>query len=563
MPRIAFGTVEPQHIQDQETQTAWAALPPIPRSDIQAGLYNLACCFDQWSSSSDIPAASEARRLYDSFMVACLREILAPGRIGPRRERMTRAITATLPSQIVGPARARLALNIVDRCAAGFTWCNLSGTLMSWAVPYGIQGHGWTHPQCWRDHGRFGYPDFAFWDASVARKIRNDLKERIPRIAEQLGVSTRIAYRGCLYIARANAARFNAGNPSDRPRYRRFMYLRTLSNIRHETVASWLRYGNPPGWPVLCPSCGCRETECRCPPRLITIRGPDSLRWVGDTDSKLPRYVGLEIEVCGMRTPGKAGKAAARALADTVCQIGGNIGSDGSLPETGVEIRLPPLRGEDGREAISTVAGLLDQCKAYVTSQAGGHIHVDVRDLSEEQLHSILQQWTIVQDHAFAGWAPTRRNNQYCAPTREVPAKGYVKARAGQVTRYCALNIAALPQHGTLEFRLFGGAVKETTLIKRAEAVSQLIVRAAEIDSNDILLPRGTPVDRIRERNEEHWHRLVDECYRSIPEECNEAVDDSDDSEPECADYSTHCGDHDCDYCNNEYGHIEDAAEED
>src|SRR5512146_2669600 len=65
---------------------------------------------------------------------------------------------------------------------------------------------------------------------------------------------------------------------------------------------------------------------------------------------------------------------------------GWTIGSDGS----GVELRTPPLQGEDGFEEIREVMAKLKAEGAYVTRLDGLHIHHDAPEFIDNP-HACLQ----------------------------------------------------------------------------------------------------------------------------------------------------------------------------
>lgn len=188
------------------------------------------------------------------------------------------------------------------------------------------------------------------------------------------------------------------------------------------------------------------------------------------------RRFGVEIE-CGM--PG--GYSAARRLfglesyyAGTICGIPGwSVGSDGS----GVELRTPILQGEQGYDALREVMERLKAEGAYVTNADGMHVHHDAPEFVEspEQCLRLVRSWINNIDSIHEMVAPRRRQSGACPSwqQRDLNALndwlGIARARASDPydDRYYDdygldrndLNLAALDEHGSIEFRLHEGTL--------------------------------------------------------------------------------------------------------
>lgn len=283
------------------------------------------------------------------------------------------------------------------------------------------------------------------------------------------------------------------------------------------------------------PVCDHSTDACRCSWRSsgldMTIARRGSVQWLGAPSADIPRFVGCEIEVAGFRS---GSRYHFNRLRNYISDIGGDIVYDGSLRDTGREIRLPPLRGDSAIDVITEVCGRIRDLGGFVDERAGGHVHVDVRDrldiryedtipLRERgidadmvHVHKIGLAWWGVEPWAYRAWAMSRSRNRYCRRARRQADTLEQWVQQSRYERYNGLNLGAFLRHKTVEFRLFGGAVKAETWIARCKAASQFVETACSTDSS---LLESRALHNGRRQTAERFARWVGFRIEPIEEE--------------------------------------------
>jgi hypothetical protein len=262
------------------------------------------------------------------------------------------------------------------------------------------------------------------------------------------------------------------------------------------------------GFQQPCARCLRTEETCTCP--AVPHYESGDIEFLGTPSSAIPRYVGLELEVCGVRT-----RRMGRAITETVRRWGGTVKGDGSLPVGGFEINLAPARGAVALKQISEVGHALAAADAWVDNRAGGHVHVDARGLSIRTVSALFALWYLLEDEVFRQCAPTRVDNTYCRRWRP-RSRGVVHEhlalseallynpqwlfrdanRSDEYDgesgasfrpwrdRYHSLNLCPLQSHlntqglfpgSTVEFRLFPGTVSIAEASRNAILASRLV----------------------------------------------------------------------------------------
>lgn len=163
-----------------------------------------------------------------------------------------------------------------------------------------------------------------------------------------------------------------------------------------------------------------------------------------------------------------------------------NVGSDGS----GVEVRTPILQGREGFRELKRVMAFLKSINSYVTQSDGMHVHhgapelmenpalclrlVDAFRANRQQIVEMVSperrsggpysSWDTYYD-ALTSWvaasAPQpnpnfRPNSRYADERSEVTIPNI---RSMPSFSRCDLNISALREHGTVEWRLHEGSL--------------------------------------------------------------------------------------------------------
>ena len=214
------------------------------------------------------------------------------------------------------------------------------------------------------------------------------------------------------------------------------------------------------------------EEQVEVPTTVGDILGmglPKGLKNIPSDELVIPdSYIGLEVET-------NFGNVIQTNLITSV--------NEGSLQQPGYEyIFRYPLFGVDVLDALSTIQDnvqpLVDRRGAHIVydSNTSTHIHIDTRDMTAEQLASFIMYYTLFEKIIFKAFAKEREDNNFCVPIYK--AFGHLRAvtslyhslRNDQIDfrhtgRYGAMNLEALDNFGSIEFRLFRGEWRKEVLL--------------------------------------------------------------------------------------------------
>jgi hypothetical protein len=154
---------------------------------------------------------------------------------------------------------------------------------------------------------------------------------------------------------------------------------------------------------------------------------------------------------------------------------------DGSLrgryPDSRVEYVLnKPIPITTVRAAVLELNELIKDAKPNFSFRTSVHVHVNVLELTEEQLFSFIYTYLLLEEPLFYYCGNTRKCNRFCLRLQdtdslaqylyEIFSKGIEKAFLYNENhvRYGAINIAALKKYGSLEFRGMRGTLDVETL---------------------------------------------------------------------------------------------------
>ena len=177
------------------------------------------------------------------------------------------------------------------------------------------------------------------------------------------------------------------------------------------------------------------------------------------------------------------------------------IHDDGSLRDQGVEIVTSGdgLWGEDLTLAFSLMEkAIMDTTKQYGAGgtpvcnyRTGFHVHLDVRDLEEKELHNLLMLYCVLERPIFNFVGKDRYNSNFCVPWLRSDAQfdvlkdielidektvGRIGVKIKQLQRYSALNCQSIYKFGTLEFRHMENALEDIGDQRAQKAFVRLIM---------------------------------------------------------------------------------------
>lgn len=149
------------------------------------------------------------------------------------------------------------------------------------------------------------------------------------------------------------------------------------------------------------------------------------------------------------------------------------LDKDGSLKDHGMELISVPVAGKNIDFALADLKQILDaQPDLRWSHRCSIHVHVNVRNWTEEQLKAMVGVYAAMEPLFFSLVTPERRASAFCFPIMDTrPADIQIGRGDG---KYCALNTSeSLRKYGTAEFRHMHG----TSDLKVIRRWLQLIVK--------------------------------------------------------------------------------------
>ena len=151
-----------------------------------------------------------------------------------------------------------------------------------------------------------------------------------------------------------------------------------------------------------------------------------------------------------------------------------SVHEDRSLRDNGMEIVTSGdgLFGQDLIAAIRTLDKIIVDLplakKPVCNARTGFHVHIDIRDLEEKELHNMLMLYCLLEKPIFNFVGMERWKSNFCVPwfrsdsqfgvLKQIEALGdtnidVVASNVKALQRYSALNCQSISKFGTLEFR--------------------------------------------------------------------------------------------------------------
>lgn len=155
----------------------------------------------------------------------------------------------------------------------------------------------------------------------------------------------------------------------------------------------------------------------------------------------------------------------------------GALHDDGSINQdfgSAVEFASVPLRGIAVPKNVAAVCGILNDIGAGVNASCGLHVHVGVRNYTDEQRFRIRFWWRKFERALFLMTAAHRTRVTYCKPVEQVPLRDWL------YDRYFAMNLQSFREHGTYEFRLFAASTDAEYVLNCIAACAAFVEWAAK-----------------------------------------------------------------------------------
>lgn len=217
-----------------------------------------------------------------------------------------------------------------------------------------------------------------------------------------------------------------------------------------------------------------RQLEKTLPPRTIPVLSPDEL-------------VGIEIEMENIRNPFNP-------------EYYWKYKQDGSLRNKGAEFASIPLMGNQIEYALKYLKHNLEvyQNEPNFSSRTSVHVHLNVRDMTWEEVRALVILYCIFERHFFLQTKKEREQSIFCVPLYKT---NYIEKFTPTLedfncyrwSKYCALNLIPIfgdgntPKYGTIEFRHLHGTLDPEVIINWINNIYALKKAAQQLSVDELI----------------------------------------------------------------------------
>lgn len=175
-----------------------------------------------------------------------------------------------------------------------------------------------------------------------------------------------------------------------------------------------------------------------------------------------------------------------------------DVKADGSLRNNGVELVSVPLQIKQVQLALEHVYNVLTaNNKPDFSNRTSVHIHVNCRDLTQNQIYNFILLYTLFEKHFYAFAGNKRMNSIFCVPlfrTNQLNVlDNVVYGLSPNWHKYCGINLLPLYEnhvtrgYGTIEFRHLYGTSNQREILEWINDIMCLRKYACEISKDDLL----------------------------------------------------------------------------
>jgi len=175
-----------------------------------------------------------------------------------------------------------------------------------------------------------------------------------------------------------------------------------------------------------------------------------------------------------------------------------DIKTDGSLRNHGIEMVSVPLQIKQVQLALEHAYEALNQNnKPDFSNRTSVHIHVNCRDLTQDQIHNFILLYAIFEKHFYTIAGNKRLNSIFCVPVFRTnllnQLRSIVYGLSPNWHKYCGINLLPLFQnsvtqgYGTIEFRHLYGTSNQREILEWINDILCLRKYACEISKDDLL----------------------------------------------------------------------------
>jgi hypothetical protein len=189
---------------------------------------------------------------------------------------------------------------------------------------------------------------------------------------------------------------------------------------------------------------------------------------------------GVEIETEGAKLPDRV-------------PVGWSIKEDGSLrgrfPDQAAEyVSTVPLRLEDSIASVQALRRRLDDNDAELaySFRTSVHVHLNVTDLTSDQYLNVIYTYLLLENVFVRYCGNERIANRFCLRYQDAEELGeflselfrngaaYVANADLHRLKYAAINVAATPRYGSLEFRAMQGNLEVEYITNWLRAINNV-----------------------------------------------------------------------------------------
>ena len=175
-----------------------------------------------------------------------------------------------------------------------------------------------------------------------------------------------------------------------------------------------------------------------------------------------------------------------------------DIKADGSLRNNGVELVSVPLQIKQVQLALEHVYNVLTaNNKPDFSNRTSVHIHVNCRDLTQNQIYNFILLYALFEKHFYSLAGNKRMNSIFCVPlfrTNQLNVlDNVVYGLSSNWHKYCGINLLPLYHnqitqgYGTIEFRHLYGTSNQREILEWINDILCLRKYACEISKDDLL----------------------------------------------------------------------------
>ncbi len=175
-----------------------------------------------------------------------------------------------------------------------------------------------------------------------------------------------------------------------------------------------------------------------------------------------------------------------------------DVKADGSLRNNGVELVSVPLQIKQVQLALEHAYKILtENNKPDFSNRTSVHIHVNCRDLTQNQIYNFILLYALFEKHFYSLAGNKRMNSIFCVPlfrTNQLNViDNVVYGLSSNWHKYCGINLLPLYEnhvtrgYGTVEFRHLYGTSNQREILEWINDILCLRKYACEVSKDDLL----------------------------------------------------------------------------